>query len=101
MDKKFSTLLRLGAKQVIQTTGTYLDPNTRDNDKVQAACAIGMMAVGRAGTTDYQACRVALNEIISYLDDKESYMKAQIICWNDTNCLSADQIAEHLEAKGH
>lgn len=97
---KMSALLRLGAKQVKPIRGIFLAPSK--TGKVRGACAIGMMAVAKAGTLDHVECERALAGITGPWDKDEpgSETLSEINHRFEQERQSPAQIARWLESEG-
>jgi hypothetical protein len=110
MDKlKPSELLKIGSTQVNHTIRQLLDTKM-DGDKevVHSACAVGMMMVAAAGTTEYKAChdvKKKVDDILS-IDVPDRYhagtinLRCAIIDWNDHVRASIPEIINWLEQLG-
>ena len=108
MDKlKPSQLLLLGASKVRHIRDAFHHIDRRH--QVDAACAIGMMSVAKAGSTDYEDCKKALTLLerelcglfITTHCARPQTVRAYVVYMNDTLKLSSDEIAERLEKCGY
>jgi hypothetical protein len=97
MDKmQYSELLLTGSKVVNHIQKAWM---LSRKGQVHSACAIGMMAVARAGSLDNIACRAELDKLRRELVKKE--LKGLIIGMNDQQKLTPEEIAAKLKEKGH
>ena len=104
MDKlKPSELLRLGAQQVKHTKNSYFeyegDRKNPEDAKVTAACALGMIAVACAGSTNYKQCCEELSKVIDRLrENKVGYVHVEWL--NDEENKTPEEISRYLEDRG-
>ena len=108
MDKlKPSQLLRLGAKQIKHCRGTYFC-RENGNGPIVKACAVGMIAIAKAGSLDVLATEEALGELTKeyssiriqgrpFNEDLSDF----IATLNDKHKRTPEQIAQRLEKEGY
>jgi hypothetical protein len=103
MDKlNFSDLLTLGSQQVPHCKRSMFGVDIK-GERVDEACAVGMIAIGIAGTTELRACQEAYHTFQERVKEQGvscRYLERQIIQWNDHHHLTPKQIAEKLKAEG-
>jgi hypothetical protein len=109
MDKlKYSQLLELGSKQVNQQCHGHMftwqcgESNTYF---ASAACAIGMMVIGKAGTTRQDVGPMG-DELFQELrtivpPGRRRDLAETIVHWNDQRRWPVDKIKEKLEKLGY
>jgi hypothetical protein len=124
-NKPLSSLIMEGSMMVRHTTGHFLctpvarnvDARWQSNGTVAEACAVGLAAVGLAGTTDLKECRKKLMDLQLTLSDTNARVPAPpgykfpsplgtpvvdaIIHLNDDMKWSPKQTAEWLREHGY
>ena len=90
---KPSQLLLLGAEQVPQCRCQHFQYEA-GTDRVIAACALGTMAIGKAGSLDFEACCTAAKEVVPQAT------RFMVAYFNDDCGWSPQQIARWLERNG-